>query len=53
MVMLPDFDGNGAPQLGVVALGVSTDKDVVSIKDSATNLWTHSVAFITGIGTAA
>jgi hypothetical protein len=46
LVVLPDFDGNGAPQLGVMALNVSADKDALSVKDSATNLWTHSVTFL-------
>jgi hypothetical protein len=45
-VPLPDFDGNGAPQLGVVALDVSKDKDVVSVKDTATNQWMRNVTFL-------
>jgi len=45
LLALPDFDGNGAPQFGVMALDVSPDKDVLRVKDSATNLWTHSVTF--------
>jgi hypothetical protein len=46
LLPLPDFDGNGAPQLGVMALDVSKDKDVLSVKDTATNQWTHSVTFL-------
>ena len=45
LVPLPVFDGNGAPQLGVLALNVSADKDVLSVKDTATNEWLYNVTF--------
>lgn len=46
LVPLPDFNDNGAPQLGVMALNVSKDKDVLSVKDTATDQWTHNVTFL-------
>jgi hypothetical protein len=45
LIVLPDFNRNGAPELGVLAIGVSPDKDALIVKDSATDSWTHNVVF--------
>jgi hypothetical protein len=46
LVPLPDFDRNGIPELGLLALGVGTDKDVLSVRDPLTNAWMHNVTFV-------
>lgn len=45
LIALPDSDGNGSPEFGVMALDRDTDRDVLSIKDIAANLWLRSVVF--------
>lgn len=45
LIVLPDSDGNGSPEFGVMALDTGTDRDVLSIKDIAANLWLRSIAF--------
>lgn len=45
LVVLPDSNGNGSPEFGLMALDTDTDRDVLSIRDIAANLWLRSVVF--------